>query len=294
MSTNIKKCFVNSNEVKAIYVNDDIVYAKEYTITVNISNGSYSGNNKINYKGNETITLTADTGYNLPSTISVTNALYTYNDETGIIYLQEPSGNVVINATCSIISYPINVSVINGSYSGDASINYGSTASVTISANSGYDLPSSITVSGASYTYNSSTGVISLSTPSGNVTISATCEAQSTGYILTMNNGSTIGLTYDAPTYIKLNTAPSSASDYDYVTTPFGLGDSGFKDSGGNTITPPIVINDVSKIYAWGGYADITDSSYNSLANCGSTYNLAGEYTLTADITVLVTDGCED
>lgn len=215
MSTNIKKCFVNSNEAKAIYVNDDIVYAKEYIITVNISNGSYSGNNKINYKGNGTITLTADTGYNLPSTISVTNALYTYNDETGIIYLQEPSGNVVISATCSIISYPINVSVIDGSYSGDASIDYGSTASVTISANSGYDLPSSITVSGASYTYNSSTGVISLSAPSGNVTISATCPVIVSGYTVSVASfgSSPYGLAHgyysldDGVTWIEITSA---------------------------------------------------------------------------------------
>lgn len=43
----------------------------------------------------------------------------------------------------------------------------------TLSPSTGYVLPSSITVSGASYTYDSSTGVISLSNPTGNVTITA-------------------------------------------------------------------------------------------------------------------------
>ena len=42
-------------------------------------------------------------------------------------------------------------------------------------ANQGYVLPASILVANASYTYSSSTGVVSLSNPTGNVTITAVC-----------------------------------------------------------------------------------------------------------------------
>ena len=75
-------------------------------------------------------------------------------------------------------SYSITATVTNGTSSGDSTIAGNGTASVTISPSSGYDLPSSVTVSGASYTYDSTTGVVSLSSPSGNVTISGTCEQQ--------------------------------------------------------------------------------------------------------------------
>ena len=44
-------------------------------------------------------------------------------------------------------------------------------AAVTISANSGYELPDAITVSGASYTWDKSTGTVVLSNPTSNVTI---------------------------------------------------------------------------------------------------------------------------
>lgn len=73
------------------------------------------------------------------------------------------------------ISYTITTNVTNGTYSGATEIYDGGTAQVTIAPNSGYDIPASedITVVGASYTY--ANGIISLSNPTTDVTISATC-----------------------------------------------------------------------------------------------------------------------
>ena len=84
---------------------------------------------------------------------------------------------MTISAVCAAITYSILKAVTNGSASGDNSIAYGGTASVVLAASSGYILPSSISVSGASYTYDSTTGVVSLSAPTGNVSITAVCEA---------------------------------------------------------------------------------------------------------------------
>lgn len=70
--------------------------------------------------------------------------------------------------------YTITTSVTNGSYSGDSSIWTKETADVTVTADSGYKLPETITVSGATYTYNS--GDIVLSAVTGNVSISVICE----------------------------------------------------------------------------------------------------------------------
>ena len=67
----------------------------------------------------------------------------------------------------SVVYYPISATITNG------------TANVTIAADTDYVLPSSITVSGASYTYDSTTGAIALSSPTGAVSISAVCEVPS-------------------------------------------------------------------------------------------------------------------
>lgn len=71
--------------------------------------------------------------------------------------------------------YTITNTLTNLTASGDTTIT--STATVTLSAATGYRVPANITVSGADYTYDDYTdvtkGVISLSNPTGNVTITA-------------------------------------------------------------------------------------------------------------------------
>ena len=123
------------------------------------------------------MTIAPGTGYELPSSIVVTGATSAYDDSTGVVSLSEPTGNVTITATCTAISYTITATVGHGTYSGDENISYGGTATVTIAASDGYVLPSTVTVTGATSEYDDSTGVISLSSPTGNVTISAECTA---------------------------------------------------------------------------------------------------------------------
>lgn len=83
-------------------------------------------------------------------------------------------GSIVIS---SIVTYSITKALSNCTASGATTINKGSTATVTLTANSGYQLPDSITVSGASYTWNKSSGQIVLSNPTGDVAITVTAEA---------------------------------------------------------------------------------------------------------------------
>ena len=73
------------------------------------------------------------------------------------------------------VSYGITTSVTHGSYTGARRIVDESTATVTITPDATYDLPTSITVDGASHTYDSTTGVVTLSNPTGAVTITAVC-----------------------------------------------------------------------------------------------------------------------
>ena len=116
--------------------------------------------------------------------------------------------------------YPITATVTNGTVSGDASIWTGETAEVTIVPNSGCTLPDTITVSGATHSYDSSTGVATLSNVVSNVAVEAVCikpvvlgvsgEAQSNGSLVRTDDA--IGLTYN----INSSTGVI-ASDFDNV-----------------------------------------------------------------------------
>lgn len=84
-----------------------------------------------------------------------------------------------------VAEYTITTTIANGSYSGDTTILDGGLATVTLTASANYELPDTITVSGATYTYTKSTGVVALSNPTGNVTISAVCESTA-GFSITL------------------------------------------------------------------------------------------------------------
>lgn len=84
-----------------------------------------------------------------------------------------PDWNNWLYVKDKVSEYTVTATVTNGTFTGDQAIT--DTATVTISANSGYALPVTVTVTGASYTYAS--GVISLFCASGNVTINARCTA---------------------------------------------------------------------------------------------------------------------
>lgn len=106
---------------------------------------------------------------------------------------RETSYGIYVNGTKQAtvnLTWSITTTCTNGTYSGDSVINRGSgTATVTLSASSGYALPSNITVTNASYTYNQSTGVVSLSSPTGNVMITCVCEQTSNPPIIYLDNG---------------------------------------------------------------------------------------------------------
>lgn len=88
------------------------------------------------------------------------------------------------------VTYNITTTVTNGTYSGDTTIT--DTATVTITANTGYTLPDSVTVTGASQTWNKETGTLTLTNPTGNVTVEAVCEAAVTYYTISFTWSNTV------------------------------------------------------------------------------------------------------
>lgn len=82
----------------------------------------------------------------------------------------------IVNIINDVTTYTITTTVNNGTYTGATSVASSGSAQVQIAANTGYVLPESITVTGASSTYNSETGVVSLTNATANVVIEATCQ----------------------------------------------------------------------------------------------------------------------
>ena len=150
-----------------------------HNITVNVTNGTYTGDTKIVEGSKATVTVSAGIGYKLPSDITVNGADYIYTNETGDIELSNATGNVTINVICEEYQaeiYDITTNVTNGTYIGATEIQEDSSAIVTIIPDEGYKLPKTITVTNAQYDYKN--GVITLSNATGNVTINVICEVK--------------------------------------------------------------------------------------------------------------------
>lgn len=169
--------------------------------------------------------------------------------------------------------YTITASVTNGTYSGDSTIWSSETAEVTITPNTGYVLPSTITLTGATYTYNSTTGKIELSNATGNVTITIVCEIAS-GY---SGNVDTYLTSSFASTYIKFGSMPTSNDDYDdYVTS-----------GGYSQETNPY--SNQTKVYVWGDSSGIKINDVETAG--GSSYDNAVEVTLTGNYDIYLKCG---
>lgn len=148
-----------------------------YAIQITATGCTYVGLPYIVQNGSpRTIVFTAASGYSLPSSVTVTGCDHTWDQATGTLVLSNPTASPSVTVTATQITYSITTNVTNGTSSGSSTIAYGGTASVTITPTTGYELPSSVTVVNATSSYNDTTGVISLSAPTGNVTITAVCQ----------------------------------------------------------------------------------------------------------------------
>ena len=87
-----------------------------FEVSINITNGSYIGSNIIGDNDVSIIMVEADSGYNLPSTISVSGATSYYDKDKGGIILSNPTGNVSITIICEeIIQWTFGVSGLTNS-----------------------------------------------------------------------------------------------------------------------------------------------------------------------------------
>ena len=150
-----------------------------YPIIVDVTKGLYIGNTVSGIEFNSRVIIIPNEGCDLPASVNVTNALYSYNNITGEIIISNPIGNVTITAQC-IETHPLVINVQYGTYTGGGStIKDNQTITFTVIPSTGgsieYQLPNSISVINASYTWDDITGVGTISNPTGDVTVQVNC-----------------------------------------------------------------------------------------------------------------------
>lgn len=148
-----------------------------YTITVNATNCTVdtSSDATIKENGEATIRFNLSSGFSLPlSGISVTNASIKSYDGINKLVIDNPTGSVTIDATGTAAQYIISLNLSNCTYSGDSGVSVDQSASGTLTPTRGYSLPSKVTYNGATVTYDQSTGAVTFSAPTGNVSLACT------------------------------------------------------------------------------------------------------------------------
>lgn len=149
-----------------------------YAITYTLTNCSATTKPTKAYQGaGVSIVLKANTNYALPSSVTVTGAtISSYNSSTGALVLSNPTGAVKVTcvATQTVFSITANLTNCTADSTNPTTINKSGSATLIFTANSGYALPASVTVSGATYTWEQSTGMLDLSNPTANVSITIT------------------------------------------------------------------------------------------------------------------------
>lgn len=161
--------YTDSNNSNAIEYNYGV-----YNITTNLTNVTANASNPttVSTVASSTLTFTASTGYNLPDNVTVTGAEFTWTKSSGTLVLSNPTGNVSVTVVGVAISRTITATLTNvTAASGNATtIATGETKVLTYTANSGYTLPDSVTVTGATGVWNKDAGTLTLSNPTANVT----------------------------------------------------------------------------------------------------------------------------
>lgn len=122
------KYYLGNKAVDRIYMGTVLLYKKAivYTITANLANCTANSDNPITIEenGGAILYYTANTGYELPDGVELTNVgSYNWDKATGKLVIARPSGNVTIKIvakqTMTQLATPQNVSVENTTLSFD-------------------------------------------------------------------------------------------------------------------------------------------------------------------------------
>lgn len=235
-----------------------------YSITYNLTNLTSDATNPTTIGIGETasIIITAPTGYNLPSKITVTGCEYTWEANTGVLDISNPTGNVTITAegVAETYSVTVNLTDVTGESTNPTTVSYGGSATFKFTANENYELPVGVEQTGAtSYNWNKATGTLVLANITGPVTITIT------GVSTTPQLATPTGLTVDGTTVSW--DAVENATNYDIYVD----GELYENTTGGAVSSHTLTFS--------GGYNSITVNNET----------VTSPYTLTQDCTIQIT-----
>ena len=159
--------------------------AETYNITVKATHASKaSGPSTIAYGGSATLTFAYDDGYFAPTSIKeVTGAKGSWNQSTSTLTLTNCEGPVTVTIEGATKTFNITYSLTNvNSASGNPTTiaSNASAVKITLVKPTGYNLPNEVAITGVdaeNWSYDGTTGIITISRPTANVTISAVGQA---------------------------------------------------------------------------------------------------------------------
>ena len=148
------------------------------TITYNLTGCTGSENNPTTLENKiYELNFTANTGYELPTSITATNCeLVSWDAENGVAEIRNFTGDVVVTVTATLINYSVtyNLTGCVGESTNPVFVQAENSYSLVFTASDGYELPDSITVNGAMLnSWDKSTGIAIINSVSSNVTIPA-------------------------------------------------------------------------------------------------------------------------
>lgn len=150
-----------------------------YNITVNATHASKaSGPSTITYGGSATLTFTYEDGYFASTDVTVVGASKTWDANTSTLTLTNCTGPVTVTIEGAVKTYTITPAITNCTWNGEnpttIASNQFTPIQLRIHKNTGWTLPTEISVSGVDaeyWTWNQSTGIVTISHPQGNVTV---------------------------------------------------------------------------------------------------------------------------
>lgn len=171
-----------------------------YNITTNLTGVTANASNPttVSTLASSTLTFTANTGYNLPDNVTVTGAEFTWTKSSGTLVLSNPTGAVSVTVAAAAISRTITATLTNVTAASDnaTTIATGETKVLTYTAASGYTLPDSVTVTGATGVWNKDAGTLTLSNPTANVTFTIAGVQAVTKYTITVTSEGGFDMTF--------------------------------------------------------------------------------------------------
>lgn len=155
--------------------------AETYNITVKGTNARQaSGPSTIAYGGSATLTFAYDDGYFAPTDVTVVGADKTWTASTSTLNLTNCTGPVTVTVEGAVKTYTITPTLTNCTWDTENATTIASNQftpiQLIINKNTGWTLPTEISVSGVDaehWTWNQATGIVTISHPQGNVTITA-------------------------------------------------------------------------------------------------------------------------